>query len=561
MKTDEMKLKDLLVRPGYIGAEDFEKAVKRAKEEVLDIWGVLVEEDLIKDDQLGQLVAQDAGSQFVNLRNEKIDEEIFHLIPEMVASSRMVIAFGRGNTGIKLAMADPKDFEMKHILKKRFGENIEIYYATSADIERALLNYKSSIKDELSGLVKDFYDESTPKEDKDRSIIKIVDLLLQYGYNSKSSDIHIEPRANDVDVRFRMDGVLYNIIDLPKDFLEPVLSRVKILAKMRTDEHRGAQDGKFKYRSAGEAFDVRVSVVPVSDGENLVMRVLTQKSSQMSLASLGIPPVSFEKINRAAKLPQGMILVVGPTGSGKTTTIYEILKILNKPEVNIATIEDPVEYSVEGISQIQVNPKTNLTFAQGLRAIVRQDPDIIMVGEIRDNETAEIAINSAMTGHLVLSTLHANDAATTLPRLLDMGIEPFLVSSTVNIVIAQRLVRKVCEKCRYSYELKEDIETIDKIEGLREKFEEISGKKMKKIRLYKGSGCKICNDSGYSGRIGIYEVLEIDDIIKDLIIKKSFSDEIKEAAVRSGMETMLYDGITKALNGITTVMEVIRVTR
>jgi type IV pilus assembly protein PilB len=561
MNINETKLRDLLVGPGYIGASDFDRAVKRAKEESLSIWDVLVEEDLIKDDQLGQLVAEDAGFQFVNLRNEKIDEEIFHLIPEIVANSRMVVAFGRGEASVKLAMSDPEDLEVKHVLEKRFGQKAEIFYATSADLERALLNYKSSIKDELDQLVKDYYDPETLKEDKDMSIIKIVDLLLQHGYNSKSSDIHIEPRTNDIEVRFRMDGVLYKILDIPKDMLEPILSRVKILAKMRTDEHRGAQDGKFKYRSAGESFDVRVSVVPVSEGENLVMRVLSQKSSQMSLASLGIPAVSLEKISRAAKLPQGMILVVGPTGSGKTTTIYEILKILNRPEVNIATIEDPVEYSVEGISQIQVNPKTNLTFAQGLRAIVRQDPDIIMVGEIRDNETAGIAINSAMTGHLVLSTLHSNDAATTLPRLLDMGIEPFLVSSTVNIVIAQRLVRLICEKCRYSYELKEELETISKIAGLQEKLEEISGKKPEKIRLYKGSGCKICNNSGYSGRIGIYEVLEIDDIIKELIIKKSFSDEIEEAAIKNGMTTMLHDGIEKALNGATTVMEVIRVTR
>ncbi len=354
---------------------------------------------------------------------------------------------------------------------------------------------------------------------------------------------------------------MHKVLEWPKDLHESVISRIKIMAKMRTDEHASAQDGKFSLDMGEETVDVRVSILPIIGGENAVLRLLSRDSRSLSLKSLGLSEKDLAKVYAGLKNPHGMILVTGPTGCGKTTTLYEILKILNKAEVNIATIEDPVEYDIEGVSQIQVNAKTNLTFTSGLRAIVRQDPDIIMVGEIRDRETAQIAINAAMTGHLVLSTVHSNDSATTLPRLLDMGIEPFLVASTINLIIAQRLVRKICEKCRYSYALEEEKEILSEVAGLIEVIEAKSGKKIEKIRLYKGMGCKACSNTGYSGRLGIFELLSVDETVRQLVIKRASSGEIFAGAAANGMDSMLHDGLEKVFGGITTISEIIRATR
>ncbi len=395
----------------------------------------------------------------------------------------------------------------------------------------------------------------------------IVDLLLKYGNQNKASDIHLEPYANKVVVRFRIDGVMHKVLELPKDLHEIILARIKVLAKIRTDEHRAAQDGKLRFSAEDEVVDVRVSIVPIIEGENAVMRLLSAKNRRFSLADLGFSAQNLKKVERAIKKPHGMILVTGPTGSGKSTTLYAIMKILNKPSIHISTIEDPVEYDIEGISQIQVNEKTNLTFAKGLRAIVRQDPDIIMVGEIRDTETAGIAVNSALTGHLVLSTLHTNDAASTLPRLIDMKVEPFLTASTVNVIVAQRLIRKICEKCRVSYEINmktpEQENMIIEKNIVEELPEEIKKKffNKDKIILYRGTGCKVCGQTGYTSRVGIFEVLEMSAEIRDLVNKKSDSDEILKKSKEQDMKTMLEDGLEKVLNGVTTLEEVARVTK
>ena len=355
---------------------------------------------------------------------------------------------------------------------------------------------------------------------------------------------------------------MHQVFESARELLDLIVMRIKVLARMRTDEHRAAQDGKFQFQEAGQQVDVRVSIVPVTSGENVVLRLLSAEARQLGLSDLGFSETDLVKVKQALAYPHGMLLVTGPTGSGKTTTIYELLKTINTPTIHIATIEDPVEYDIEGVSQIQVNPKTNLTFAKGLRAIVRQDPDVIMVGEIRDEETAGIAINSAMTGHLVLSTLHANDTATTLPRLLDMGIQAFLAASTVNLVIAQRLVRKICEKCRASYQLTQEELSIIKAEpSLLAEFKKRVGEDFAKADLYHGAGCPACAQTGFKGRVGIFEVLAMDDNIKKIILASKSREEILSAAVAGGMTTILADGVAKALAGKTTLAEVLRVTR
>ncbi|OGY96637.1 MAG: hypothetical protein A2122_00365 [Candidatus Liptonbacteria bacterium GWB1_49_6] len=389
---------------------------------------------------------------------------------------------------------------------------------------------------------------------EDVSIIKLVDLFIEYAYVSRASDIHIEPAAERLSVRFRIDGVLHNIfqnISISKDIQEEIVSRVKVLSGMRTDEHNVPQDGRFKAKIEGfGGADVRVSIAPTFYGENVVMRVLAETQS-FTLEELGFEKEDLKRIQKAIKKPYGMILANGPTGSGKSTTLYTILKKLNSPESSIITIEDPIEYSLEGTTQIQANTQVGLTFASGLRSILRQDPNIIMVGEIRDGETAGIAVNAALTGHLLLSTLHTNDAATTFPRLIDMGVPPFLVASTVNVVMGQRLVRTVCQKCRVERKL-----TAEEANGVIDFIPEFRGVSTK--TFYAPKGCAACDGTGYSGRIGIREVLEVNEDIRTLIMNHANATQIKEAAIKNGMRTMLQDGFQKAIDGLTTLEEIVR---
>lgn len=401
--------------------------------------------------------------------------------------------------------------------------------------------------------------EKELKKGPDLSIINLVDSLIEYAYRIGVSDVHIEPEDKRVRVRCRIDGILNDAFVLPKDIQSEVITRIKVLSGLRTDEHQAAQDGRFQinFKDLG-IVDIRVSIAPTYYGENAVMRLLVDKAKEFNLETLGFSPEDQKKIISAIKKPYGMILATGPTGSGKSTTLYSLIKILNTKEVQIITIEDPVEYSIEGIDQIQVNPRTGLTFANGLRAILRQDPDIIMVGEIRDEDTARIGINAALTGHLLLSTLHTNDAATTLPRLLDMKIEPFLIASTVNIAMGQRLVRRVCENCKTKRSL-----SIEELQRLSEvvpadiliKYES----QTKETNFAQGAGCEKCNHTGYKGRVVITEVLEVDDEIREAVIGKANSTQIKDIAIKNGMTTMVEDGLKKAINGVTTIEEILRV--
>ncbi len=392
------------------------------------------------------------------------------------------------------------------------------------------------------------------------SIIKLVDGLILNAYESRASDIHLDPDDDALNVRLRVDGVLHHVFTLPKEIHPEVISRLKVLSGLRTDEHQTPQDGRIKFSSLAIgkdkkstlSFDIRVSIIPTYHGENAVLRLLAEQGQVYELENIGLSERDLKIVKNATLFSYGMILVTGPTGSGKTTTLYTMLKKLNTPEVSIITVEDPIEYSMKNMNQIQVNPQTGLTFASGLRSILRQDPNIIMVGEIRDEETAGISVNAALTGHLLLSTIHTNDAATTLPRLLDMKVEPFLIASTVNIAIGQRLVRRICKDCRKEKEL-----AGAEIDSLKESLPERV--KLSTRKFFYGEGCSACGNSGYHGRIGIYEVLEVTPAVKRAITEQKSSDDLAEIARSEGMTTMVEDGIKKAEAGITSIEEVLRV--
>ena len=561
MALDNKKIKDILIETEVADVKDVEQALKISAKDKKPFIDVLIEKDIISDEHLGQLLADVIGADFVNLKKKTIPQNGLELIPELMARKQLMIIFDINKEGISLAMNDTSNLEAARLVEKKTGQKVTPYYATERDIKQALGKYRKGLSEEFKELIKKTVKQGNVKKTgEETSIIKIVDTIIRYGYENMASDIHIEPLDEDIVVRFRLDGMLHDVAKVPKELLEPIVTRVKILTRLRTDEHRAAQDGKMNIELEEENLDIRVSVIPITDGEKIVMRLLSEKNRQFALDDLGFAPADAEKVRKAIKHPHGMILVTGPTGSGKTTTLYSVLKILNKRNVNISTIEDPVEYDVEGVNQIQVNPKTNLTFAKGLRSIVRQDPDIIMVGEIRDEETASIAVNASMTGHLVLSTLHTNDAATTLPRLLDMKIEPFLVASTVNIVIAQRLVRKVCSQCLMSDIMKDDrLDTIKEQLDLKRLMKK-DPSKIKELRFYKGKGCSTCNHTGYKGRIGIFEILTITEPLRKLIVSKADAGKIHAKAVEEGMTTLLDDGFDKALQGETTIEDVLRVT-
>lgn len=556
------KIRELLVAKKILSEADLVAVEKEALDKKIDPLDILYEKKTLTDEQLGAMLSEEYAVPFADLQVETIEEGVFNLIPQIVCESQGVVAFQRTPEGVKVGMLDPSDLGMRHMLEKRLDDPVVPVVITPHGLAKALSKYEGSLAESYKSIYHRIKDVSLSREERDEASVDLVDTLMHHGYKNRASDIHIEPYTKKILVRFRIDGVMHDVLDMPKELSEVIVTRLKILSKMRTDEHRAAQDGKFRFTFEGENIDVRVSVIPVTNGENIVMRLLSSKTQQFNLADLGYGDNDLKIVRRAIKKPYGMILVTGPTGSGKTTTVYAILKILNRRDVHIISIEDPVEYDIEGVTQIQVDPRTNLTFAKGLRAIVRQDPDVIMVGEIRDPETAGIAINSAMTGHLVLSTLHANDSATTLPRLLDMGIEPFLAASTVNIVIAQRLVRKICPKCRASYSITpEEKQLLEEEEVLKDRILSRGIKSIAQIKWYRGQGCAQCSQTGYRGRVGIYEVMEISEALRELILKRATSEALMETATKEGMTTMLDDGLEKVFLGVTTLQEVIRVTR
>ena len=554
MVLPDEQLADLAVKANLADAKKLVEAYTYVKHSNVSLEDALLELKITTDDQLGQAVAAYLKIPFVALSKVSIPEDVFDLVPPVVARKQKAVAFARDPTGVKIALANPQNAQLVDFLAKKTGQKVFVHYATFRDIQATLHLFKKDLQVEVDNLLKE--DIGRPTGTDDPPVAKIVDLLIDTAYEEKASDIHIEPHEANSFIRFRVDGMLQDVLAISKFLHERVITRIKVLSNLRTDEHLAAQDGKMRVPLEEENLDIRVSILPIVDGEKAVLRLLSSRSRQYTLQNLGMNDKDLQKVYNAYSKSYGMILSTGPTGSGKTTSIYSILKILNTREKNITTVEDPVEYRIQGANQIQVNPKTNLTFASGLRSILRQDPNIIFVGEIRDSETAGIAVNAALTGHLVVSTLHTNDAATAIPRLTDMKVEPFLVASTVSVVVAQRLVRRTCPSCKAEMALT--------FEELAKNFPADVLKRndiKKSVTVYKGKGCKICRNSGYAGRVGLFEVLEITPEVRKLITGKSDADVIARAAVGEGMKTMLDDGIAKILLGETTVEEVLRVTK
>ncbi|MEX0748906.1 MAG: ATPase, T2SS/T4P/T4SS family [Candidatus Saccharimonadales bacterium] len=593
MQLNDSTLQGLL--KDTVEAKTLTELTEEAKKQKKPLQELVLERKLISAKELARLYAKSIGAEFIELSNEKIEPQVLGLIPEHIARRYRAVLFEMDKDGhSKIAMSDPGDLPAVDALEKLLGKNVTIYLATDGDVNKILDQYKGNLDSEITKVIPETDGENTEEVSadevaEDSPIAKTVNLLIEYAIKEGASDIHIEPREQLVQIRYRVDGVLREANTLPRNLMLALVSRIKIMANLKIDEHRKSQDGRFKIHSPAGTVALRVSTLPIMDGEKVVMRLLDETSRALTLEELGFNATALERMERAMRQPHGMILVTGPTGAGKSTTLYSTLSTLNSPKVNISTIEDPVEYRMQGVNQTQVNPKAGMTFASGLRALLRQDPNIIMVGEIRDGETSNLAIQAALTGHLVLSTLHTNNAATTLPRLLDMGAEPFLIASTVRVVVGQRLVRRLCRNCRQEYHPSGDelthLKTDFKIdlalphinENLRKRNEQLKRSKapakheaaslpdeldIEHLNIYKpGEGCDECGGIGYRGRLGIYEVLEVNEAISKLIVSNATSDDIQLQAIEDGMITMQLDGFLKCLEGATTIEEILRVTR
>jgi len=576
------QLKAFLLDAELLSEQQFDEAVKVAQQSGgKTVEDVLVANQSLHPDDLARLKAYILGIPFINLEKETISPEILKIIPEPIARSHNIVAFKKSGKNLEVAMLDPEDLKTIEFIKKKAALKIMPRLTTVQSIKNVLQQYQQSLQMEFGDIIKkESADvENIPESDdegavsskelkkqaQDLPIIKIVDTLMKHAILQSASDIHIEPTEKEVLVRYRIDGILRDAMTLPLATKSGLVARIKVLSNLKLDEHRLPQDGRFKIETNEFRYSVRVSILPVLSGEKVVMRLLSENAKGYSLESLGLFGQALEDIQQALRRPLGMILITGPTGSGKTTTLYSMMEILNKPEVNISTVEDPIEYRMYRVNQTQVNSKIGLSFANGLRTLLRQDPDIIMVGEIRDNETAALAINAALTGHLVLSTLHTSSAAGTMPRLIDMKVEPFLLASTLNIIIAQRLVRKLSEGKEKYFLTEIEIDNLGKLCNLENVIEILKQEKfikekqgIKEVAFYKAKASKDSPD-GYQGRVGIYEILKINENIKDLIQKNATSDQIQSAAQEQGMRLMIEDGFVKAAQGLTTIEEVLRV--
>jgi type IV pilus assembly protein PilB len=560
---------------------------------------VALKNKLITELDLTKLYAKEIEVPFVELNPKEINKEVLNMLPERMARQYRSVVFDVDKAGKSVAMEDPDDVQARNFLQQQLGNNIRIHITPPSLLQTALDQYRGeNIGTELTKVIP-MADELETEEEVDESkiaedspIAQTVNLIIEYGIKSGASDIHIEPREDMVITRYRIDGILREVDRLPRNVLGALISRIKILANLKIDEHRAPQDGRFKVQVNDAMYALRVSTLPVADGEKAVLRILNESSKAASFEGLGFWGNAKEELKHSITQPHGMVLVTGPTGSGKSTTLFSVLSMLNTPTVNISTVEDPVEYRIPGVNQTQVNPVAGMTFTNGLRALLRQDPNIIMVGEIRDGETAELAVQAALTGHLVFSTLHTNNAATCLPRLLDMKIEPFLIASTVRLVVGQRLVRRLCPACREHFTPDEaqlerlrkafNLDNKDALHRLHELEQEAIKSGVGKTeatgdaqnqadlsttpstvhRLWKAheGGCNVCNHTGFKGRIGIYEVLRNSSAIQKLIVANGTSEQMQETAVQEGMLTMQVDGFIKALRGETTIEEILRVT-
>lgn len=581
MVLDEQDLKRALVSKKVITAKEWDEAKKQATEEKTSLVDFIVEHKIVDEEKLTEISANFLDVEYVDLRESgEIPKEVLMLVPEPIARRHGIIAFDQDGSKLKLGMTDPDDLSIREAIKKKTDMVVVPFLMSKSSLKHGLKQYHTSIEAEFAKIVQteDQQEASNTGEVTEKlkemaeeiPVVRVVDTLLEYAVFEKASDIHIEPLEKEVMVRYRIDGVLHDVMTLPKVIQPALVARIKVISNLKIDEHRLPQDGRFKIEKDSYKISFRVSTIPVFDGEKVVMRLLDETARALTLEELGFSGQNHEVITRSIKKPHGALLVTGPTGSGKSTTLYTVLSMLNTKNVNISTIEDPIEYHMPGINQMQVNPKIGLTFAVGLRALLRQDPNIIMIGEIRDSETAEEAVHAALTGHIVLATLHTNNAAGALPRLLDIGVEPFLIASTVNAVVGQRLTRSICQECKEEYHIEAEYE-----EALRKEFD-IDGllvvmkkqkvidekvKSLTEVAFYRGRGCDKCGHSGYKGRKGIYEVLEVSNEIQDLIIKHAPTSQIQEKAIEQGMIMMWQDGFIKAAQGLTTTDEVLRVSK
>jgi type IV pilus assembly protein PilB len=564
-----------------LNKKDIAEAYKKAKGADLDIFNVLIDNKKAGEEEMTKLKAIFLGIPYFDLKDLAVDGEVLKEVPEKAAIFYKFMPFEKKDNIVKFAMVEPTNAEAIDAIKfisvrRNFSTNI--FLVSRSGFNNAVKQY-TTLSDELSAALQNVDKKIEEKKDEKKDqkeevkriveeapVSKIVDIIISHAVEGKASDIHIEPSQNELRIRYRLDGVLHDSLVLPKKISAAIVSRIKILSDLKIDETRKPQDGRFRFNitdSNGmeKSVDLRISTLPTVNGEKVVMRILDTSSDISSLENLGIWGRDLEVINSNISKPFGIILITGPTGSGKSTTLYAILKMLNQEGVNIITLEDPVEYYLEGVNQSQIRSEIGYSFAAGLRSILRQDPDIIMVGEIRDKETAELATHAALTGHLVLSTLHTNNAIGVVPRLIDMGIEPFLISSSLNVAIGQRLVRKICKYCKEEIKPTKVIEEIIRTELKDVPIDQLDNIDIKKdIRLYKGKGCRECKNSGTSGRVGVYEVLSMTQELEAVISAKITDKDIEIEADRQGMRTMKQDGIIKALRGITTIEEVFRAT-
>lgn len=540
-----------------VDTKQLDDAFTASQNQKIPLGGLLLDRNLIAEEDLGKLLADIYKFPFIHLGSVAIPKEVLTIVPEIIAKQQNIIAFKKDKQGLHVAMENPSNTQIIQFLQNKIGMPIVTYLATKKEIIQTQNLYLKDIGYALEDVIKESLQKAGTGTNIEPPIIKLVETIIGYAYQNNASDIHLEPEEGRALVRFRIDGVLHDITQFALEVYPQIITRIKVMAKLRIDERQSPQDGKIQFMFENQPVDIRVSIVPVKRGEKVVMRLLSERARQISLLSLGFAQRDLQKVREAYQKPYGMIIASGPTGAGKTTTMYAILKLLNNRDVNIMTIEDPIEYDIEGVNQMQVNAKAGLTFESGLRSILRQDPNIILVGEIRDKETADIAVNAAMTGHLVLSTLHTNDAATAIPRLFDMEIEAFLIASTLNVIVAQRLIRKIHGACRVSEDVPRETLTVELNPQLVDKVFGVQ----KSIRLYKGKGCSICHNTGYEERIGIFEVMLINDEIRAAITAKRDSTMIRAIAEKNGMRTMLEDGLDKVKQGETTIQEVLRVTK
>ncbi len=581
MGFDTAQLKRALVSKRLVTAAKWDELLEEAKKKREPIEDLILDKKIVDEEKLISLAAVFYDVQYIDLKNlGQIPKEFLLLVPEPIARRHKVIAFAKEKDKLNLGMADPDDLETRDAIKKKTDMQVVPFIISKSSLEYGLKQYHTSLEAEFAKIVsKQEKEESKDSETvaeklkemaEEIPVVRVVDTLLEYAIFEKASDIHIEPQEKEVMVRYRIDGVLHDVMTLPKVIQPALIARIKVISNLKIDEHRLPQDGRFKVQKDEYNISFRVSTIPVFDGEKVVMRLLDESTKALTLEELGFIHRNYEVIVRNVKKPHGALLVTGPTGSGKSTTLYTVLSMLNTKSVNISTIEDPIEYRIGGINQMQVSPKIGLTFAMGLRALLRQDPNIIMIGEIRDSETAEEAIHAALTGHVVLSTLHTNNAAGALPRFLDIGVEPYLIASTINAIVGQRLTRQICQDCKAEYKVDKDFEeTLKKEYNLdhlveilkREKFAPDKTKSITELIFYKGQGCDKCGHTGYKGRKGIFEVLEVSMEIQDLIMKHATTSQIQEKAIEEGMILMWQDGFIKSLQGKTTIDEVVRVSK